>query len=213
MLVPTEESKIERFVAGLNWDTRMALVVCKFRTLSEAYSSAADHYRVLSMRRGVQDRAKRHGEGGASDPKKPKVGDSSLGGFQKGYTSGGGVARPGVGQGPKPGGGKERHFYCKRCGRDHPGRDCDGHLVECFSCGLRGHRAFECISKKGGSFYATSGVAPEAQAVTRPSKEAEGHDGGRTSGSRGYPAGMQQKKIFVMSRTQAEASGLQEGNH
>nr|GMD28256.1 probable serine/threonine-protein kinase clkA [Ipomoea batatas] len=39
---------------------------------------------------------------------------------------------------------KERHFHCKRCGKDHPGVDCIGMPVECFNCGKKGHRSFEC---------------------------------------------------------------------
>ncbi|WP_432648811.1 hypothetical protein, partial [Morganella morganii] len=138
-LAPTEESRIERFVAGLNLDTRMALVVFKFQTLSEAYSSAADHYRVLTIRRGIQDRSKRPGEGGASDSKRHRPGSSGMGGgFQRSGANHGGGSRPGMGQGPGSDGARVRHFYCRRCGRDHPGRDCEGWLVECFSCGLRG---------------------------------------------------------------------------
>nr|GMC71770.1 ORF I polyprotein [Ipomoea batatas] len=48
---------------------------------------------------------------------------------------------------------KERHFYCKRCGKDHPGVDCIGMPVECFNCGKKGHRSFECqTSRREGSF-------------------------------------------------------------
>ncbi|XP_031104400.1 uncharacterized protein LOC116007874 [Ipomoea triloba] len=141
-LAPTEETRIERFVAGLNLETRMALVVFKFQTLSEAYSSAADHYRVLSIRRGVQDRSKRPAEGGAPDSKRHRPGGSGMRrSFQQGGSSHGGGSRPSFGQGSGGEGVRTRHFHCRRCGRDHPGRDCEGQLVECFSCGLRGYKA------------------------------------------------------------------------
>lgn len=63
VLVPIEASKIEKFVAGLNLDTRMALVMLKFQPLSEAYSSAADNYRVLMIQREMLERHKRKNEG------------------------------------------------------------------------------------------------------------------------------------------------------
>ncbi|XP_021743468.1 uncharacterized protein LOC110709558 [Chenopodium quinoa] len=40
-----------------------------------------------------------------------------------------------------------RHFYCKKCKNDHPGRDCDGNLVTCRACNKLGHREYECFSK------------------------------------------------------------------
>ncbi|XP_031120848.1 cold shock domain-containing protein 4-like [Ipomoea triloba] len=144
----------------------MALVVFKFQTLSEAYSSAADHYRVLSIRRGVQDRSKRPAEGGAPDSKRHRPGGSGMRrSFQQGGSSHGGGSRPSFGQGSGGEGVRTRHFHCRRCGRDHPGRDCEGQLVECFSCGLRGHRAYECAAKKGGSSQSRPSTAQGAQAV------------------------------------------------
>ncbi|XP_019184852.1 PREDICTED: uncharacterized protein LOC109179828 [Ipomoea nil] len=46
MLVPTELAKVEKFVAGLNYEAWKALTVSKPRTLKEAYMSAVDLYRV-----------------------------------------------------------------------------------------------------------------------------------------------------------------------
>ncbi|XP_021757248.1 uncharacterized protein LOC110722284 [Chenopodium quinoa] len=40
-----------------------------------------------------------------------------------------------------------RHFYCKRCKNDHPGRNCDGNLVTCPACNKLGHGEYECSSK------------------------------------------------------------------
>ncbi|XP_021731339.1 uncharacterized protein LOC110698250 [Chenopodium quinoa] len=40
-----------------------------------------------------------------------------------------------------------RHFYCKRCKNDLPGKDCDGNLVTCRACNKLGHREYECFSK------------------------------------------------------------------
>lgn len=39
-----------------------------------------------------------------------------------------------------------RHYHCRRCKRDHPGKDCRGKLIQCHDCGQLGHRSFECYS-------------------------------------------------------------------
>ncbi|XP_021737538.1 uncharacterized protein LOC110704060 [Chenopodium quinoa] len=39
-------------------------------------------------------------------------------------------------------------YHCKRCRRNHPGRDCDGNLVTCRFCNKRGHREYECYTKQ-----------------------------------------------------------------
>ncbi|XP_021770266.1 uncharacterized protein LOC110734421 [Chenopodium quinoa] len=55
----------------------------------------------------------------------------------------------------------ERHYNCKRCGKDHPGKDFDGNLVVCRFCNKKGHREFEWFSKmkqqgNGNKFTPTS---------------------------------------------------------
>ncbi|XP_019167621.1 PREDICTED: uncharacterized protein LOC109163325 [Ipomoea nil] len=66
VLVPTEATKVEKFVAGLNFKAKKALTVSKPRTLNKAYASAADLYWVQLLQRGVQEQAKRrnYGSGG-----------------------------------------------------------------------------------------------------------------------------------------------------
>ncbi|XP_019150375.1 PREDICTED: uncharacterized protein LOC109147194 [Ipomoea nil] len=73
MLVPTELAKVEKFVAGLNYEARKALTVSKPRTLKEAYLSAADLYRVQQLQRGSFELARKRNEsGGSSNFKKPR---------------------------------------------------------------------------------------------------------------------------------------------
>ena len=47
----------------------------------------------------------------------------------------------------------QRHFYCRRCGKDHPGVDCMGKRIECRYCMKEGHRAFECYSNPESHSY------------------------------------------------------------
>ncbi|XP_057247000.1 uncharacterized protein LOC130589624 [Beta vulgaris subsp. vulgaris] len=54
----------------------------------------------------------------------------------------------------------DRIFYCKRCSENHPGKDCDGNLVECNHCRRKGHRAYEwnaAPNRNGGTANATQG--------------------------------------------------------
>ncbi|XP_057247798.1 uncharacterized protein LOC130589998 isoform X2 [Beta vulgaris subsp. vulgaris] len=39
-----------------------------------------------------------------------------------------------------------RRYFCKKCDKNHPGRDCKGNKVACNYCGKEGHRAYECFS-------------------------------------------------------------------
>ncbi|XP_057540722.1 uncharacterized protein LOC130818575 [Amaranthus tricolor] len=53
--------------------------------------------------------------------------------------------------------GNERKYFCRRCKRNHPGKDCDGNLIECNFCHKRGYRELECYIKKGGGSQHPSG--------------------------------------------------------
>jgi hypothetical protein len=41
----------------------------------------------------------------------------------------------------------KRNYFCKRCTKNHPGRDCRGKSVRCNTCHIMGHRSFECRKK------------------------------------------------------------------
>jgi hypothetical protein len=79
--------------------------------------------------------------------KKPKT----FGGFQ-GSSSGVNPGFRGEARPAKPlldRDGKEKKYFCRRCKKNHPGKDCEGNLVECNFCHKKGHREFECYIKKG----------------------------------------------------------------
>ncbi|XP_019192768.1 PREDICTED: uncharacterized protein LOC109187077 [Ipomoea nil] len=70
-------------------------------------------------------------------------------------------------------GGKGKPFRCRRCGKENIGKDCQGNLLQCFKCGRRGHKAYEC------HLQSDQGALPSS-------------------------------RVFVMSRSQAEAEDLVE---
>ncbi|XP_019166922.1 PREDICTED: uncharacterized protein LOC109162693 [Ipomoea nil] len=185
MLVPTELAKVEKFVAGLNYEARKALTVSKPRTLKEAYLSAADLYRVQQLERGSFEFAKRRNEGcGSHSFKKPRQDFRAS-------------PAPSPPQGPTrvESGAQERTFACKRCGKDHVRKDCQGNALRCYKCGERGHKAFVC------PLQANQRALPSG---VRPS----GPSGG--SSSRGVAGAKPSGRVFVMGLSQAESEGLVE---
>ncbi|XP_057518486.1 uncharacterized protein LOC130799409 [Amaranthus tricolor] len=79
------------------------------------------------------------------------------------FQGGGSNSNSGIRNGAKPAkplldrDGNERKYFCRRCKRNHPGKDCEGNLIECNFCHKRGHIEFECYLKKGGRSQHPSG--------------------------------------------------------
>ncbi|XP_019161958.1 PREDICTED: uncharacterized protein LOC109158495 [Ipomoea nil] len=116
MLVPTELAKVEKFVAGLNYEARKALTVSKPRTLKEAYLSATDLYRVQQLQRGSFEPAKKRNEGGGPHRfKKPRQDFRAKN-----------APSPPQGSTRVESRDQAKTFACRRCGKDHVGKDCQG---------------------------------------------------------------------------------------
>ncbi|XP_019184082.1 PREDICTED: uncharacterized protein LOC109178955 [Ipomoea nil] len=127
MPVPTELAKVEKFVAGLNYEARKALTVSKPSTLKEAYLSATDLYRVQQLQRGSFGFVKKMNEGsGAHNFKKPRQDFRSRP-----------ASSPPQGSTRAENGAQERTFACKRCGKEHVGKDCQGLALRFFKCPKR----------------------------------------------------------------------------
>ena len=153
-VVPTEELKAQRFEQGLTKQLQKNLAGKTFKTLDKVYGRAA-HLYGLNVRSAPESGSvgeKRKDFGNSSDQgnsKKPRNEN-----FQnRNVQNNGGSSRTN--------GEAERHYNCKRCGKDHPGKDCDGNLVVCRFCNKKGHREFECFSKlkqqgNGNKFTPTS---------------------------------------------------------
>ncbi|XP_019192737.1 PREDICTED: uncharacterized protein LOC109187036 [Ipomoea nil] len=175
-LVPTELAKFEKFVVGLNYEARKALTVSKPRTLNEAYLSATDLHRVQQLQRGSFEFTKKRSEGsGSHSYKKPRQ-----------YFRARPAPPPPQGSTRVEGGEKERPFGCKRCGKDHVGKDFQGNALRCFKCGERSHKAFEC------PLQANQRALPSN---ARPSGPSGGSSWRGVTGTR--PPG----RVFVMGRS------------
>ncbi|XP_021770728.1 uncharacterized protein LOC110734910 [Chenopodium quinoa] len=187
-----KKSKARKFESGLTTDLQLKLCGQVFETLDEVYGRASHLYALeLKKKKEIAEtkgREKRKEKRGGTEFWKP-IRNSSQGN-NKGA----------------------RHFYCKRCKNDHPGKDCDGNLVTCQACNKLGHRKYECFSKdpnrnrqgnnKGGvqkSFQGSnnySGYKGAQQNTVKP------NNNNGNNQQKGRAAG----KLNVMSRHEADST-------
>ncbi|CAH9109328.1 unnamed protein product [Cuscuta europaea] len=223
-LVPDEESKVEKFIRGLNYDTQKALSVQECQTLDDTYYRAAKHYRVIQLQREAHKKIRKNEEENKAREKRFKTHqhDQQPTWKREDHPQEG---KRFPGQGPRqeqryvP---RDRHYHCKLCQRDHPGVDCDGKVVSCFTCGKRGHRAFECLNKGNASHQnqrPNQGGANQGgnQGGDRP----RNHDNNNRdrdanqNKNQNQGAGNQgnQGRIYVMNQAQARAHDVVSGEY
>ncbi|XP_021747126.1 uncharacterized protein LOC110712976 [Chenopodium quinoa] len=97
-------------------------------------------------------------------------------------------------RGEKP----KRRYFCKRCEKDHPGKDYEGNPVTCRYCQKLGHREYECFKKEPD---VKSGKVKESSAPSKsPRSSGPTTKPGTSSGAGSAPKG----HVFVMNSRQAE---------
>ncbi|XP_021759182.1 uncharacterized protein LOC110724094 [Chenopodium quinoa] len=91
----------------------------------------------------------------------------------------------------------KRKYFCKRCEKDHPGKDCEGNPVTYRYCHKLGHREYECFKKEADVKY---GKVKESSAPSKPPQSSgPTTKAGTSSGAGGAPKG----RVFVMNSRQA----------
>ncbi|XP_021737702.1 myb-like protein I [Chenopodium quinoa] len=139
-VVPTEELKAQRFEHGLTDELQKDLAEIFFKTLDKVYERASHLYHLNTRTASASAKAgeKRKDFGKSENHgnfKRSRNGNSFDRGNQ--HVSSSSNANNG-----------ERTYHCKRCRRNHPGRDCDGNLVTYRFYNKRGHREYECYTKQ-----------------------------------------------------------------
>ncbi|MEQ5220384.1 hypothetical protein ABN226_18495, partial [Morganella morganii] len=131
-IVPDEASKARRFVRGLDWAVRSAIAPFMCTTLKEAYDRASDHYQVYLDQQEVYGKNKRKVD---DSPGKFRPDNRELNQGRFNLMQGGKNQR--------------KSSACRRCGRDHLGKNCQGERIKCYRCGFLGHRYYECRTWMG----------------------------------------------------------------
>ncbi|XP_031124279.1 uncharacterized protein LOC116026991 [Ipomoea triloba] len=214
-IVPDEASKARRFVRGLDWDVRRAIAPFMCSTLKEAYNRASDQYQVYLDQQEVYGRNKRKAE---DKQKRFKVDDrkSNQGKFQPKQ----GEKRGGTDQG--------KQSACNRCGKSHPGENCQGVRIRCCKCGLLGHKFYECQTRvenlrnslqntrQGGGFNGHNGRKP-AESGNRGVNSPQVNRGRPTCSSdkgkspMGESSTGNQGRIYIVNSAQAQAGDVVTG--
>ncbi|XP_031108422.1 uncharacterized protein LOC116012892, partial [Ipomoea triloba] len=218
-IVPDEASKARRFVRGLEWDVRRAIAPFMCSTLKQAYNRASDQYQVYLDQQEVYGRYNRKAD---DKQRRFKVDDwkPNQGKFQPKQ----GEKRGGTDQG--------KQSSCSRCGKSHPGENCQGVRITCYKCGLLGHKFYECQTRvenlrnssqntrQGGGFNGNNGRKPAesgnrgvnspqvnrgrpTNAATGPNDKGKSPMGESSTGNQG--------RIYVVNSAQAQAGDVVTG--
>ncbi|CAH9122236.1 unnamed protein product [Cuscuta epithymum] len=224
-LVPDEESKIEKFIGGLNFDTQKIVTVQEWQTLDDVYYKAAKHYRVIQLQREVHKKRK-HEEENRQGEKRVRVHHHAEPTHHRPRDE---RRFQGHDQRRDRRNMVERHFNCTKCKKDHPGVDCAGNRVKCFTCGKMGHRAFECWdnvgrgpqnqgpNRGGGSQGGGNSSGAENRGNNNPGNQVgngnRGQNQNQGRGNNNNNNAPNQGRIYVMNQAQARAHDVVSGDY
>ena len=146
----SEESLASKFEDGLHIDIQEKIVGGTPNSVREVYLKAGHAERMVNKRRAIIGE-KRKGDSSENTQNNSKKGNfnhnpASSQSFTSSKFKGG--FRQEAQPSPQLG---SRHYQCKRCTKNHPGRDCEGNKVTCYECGKLGHRAYEWFRRLPGS--------------------------------------------------------------
>ena len=147
-LNPSDEFLTRRFIKGLNGRLRQFFSRDDHRTVQSAYEEACNLSQIQEELRGEYEPRKRKEMSVPTEQmKRLRLND---GGYQD---KGRGRNRQTQERRQTFPDGAERHFYCKSCNKNHPGKDCDGNLVKCHFCEKMGHKMYECYKNPASKYY------------------------------------------------------------
>ena len=164
-----------------------------FETLDEVYGRAAHLYRIRGREIESSGGDKRHKPNGNFNGRKDNRGQFGRGnGTQSANHGGNGNRR----DGERP----QRKYYCKRCEKDHPGKDSNGNPVTSRCYQKLGHREYECYKKEAD---VKSGRVKESNAPIKPPQPS---GPAPKMGTNNHTDNTPKGRVFVMNNRQAEVS-------
>ncbi|XP_021768556.1 uncharacterized protein LOC110732877 [Chenopodium quinoa] len=104
------------------------------------------------------------------------------------------------GNGNQAGERPKRKYICRRCEKDHLGKDCEGKLVTCRYCQKLGHREYECYKKE---VDVKLGKVKDSSVPSKPSQPSGPTPKVRTNSVAG---GAPKGRVFVMNTREAETA-------
>ena len=181
-----------------------------FETLNVVYGSAAHLYGIKGREMEYSGEKRRnpdsfHGGEKRHKPNGYYQGNGNSGGRRdnKGHfgKGNGGQSANARGNGNQRDGEKpKRKYFCKRCEKDHPGKDCEGNPVTCRYYQKLGHCKYECFKKEADI---KSGKVKKSNVPTKPPQPSGPTPKvGTSSSAGGDPKG----RVFVMNNREAETS-------
>lgn len=139
-IVSNEKAKLYKFEDGLSFKIQIALGGIPSTTFEEAYARASNIARI--QREEVVGKRKRdtgRSSQGSGFGKKPRV-DNFQGGDNRFGNRGWDPISNKFNQQNQ----FKQDERCRRCNQIHPGRNCAGAAIHCFTCGGMGHRSYKC---------------------------------------------------------------------
>ncbi|XP_021736447.1 uncharacterized protein LOC110702998 [Chenopodium quinoa] len=125
-VVPTEAIKAQRFEQGLTWNLQGKLGGATFESLDEVYGRAAHLYGIKGRELGsISGEKRKSNDQPQGSDKRPKNNVSFGNHGDKRDFKGNFKRNPNQGDENRENRDKTRRsYFCKRCGKDHPGKDC-----------------------------------------------------------------------------------------
>ncbi|XP_010695672.1 uncharacterized protein LOC104908275 [Beta vulgaris subsp. vulgaris] len=189
-MVPTEILKAQRFEQGLTLSIQGKLGGANFNSLDEVYGRAAHLFGIKGRELEVNPGDKRKGscngfQGG--DKRKKTNGGFKQGKDDKSNGNNNNRSQSEIGK-------SKRVYYCKRCPRNHPGKDCEGNLKDSTSANPKP------TQNQGGN--GNKGLQQQAVTHNRvPPKNGNGGDNQAKTNNQG--------RVFVMSNREAETTAVE----
>ncbi|XP_021719659.1 uncharacterized protein LOC110687328 [Chenopodium quinoa] len=206
-VVPTKTIKAQRFEQGLTLTLQWKLGGVTFQTLDEVYGRATHLYGIKGREMEHSGEKRKNQDSFHGGEKRHKPNDNhqgnsgdirdNKGNFGKGN---GGQSANARGNGNQRGEKPKRKYICKRCEKDHLGKEHEGNPMTFHYYQKLGYHEYQCFKKEGDVKSRKVKVSSTTSKPPHPNGSAP--KVGTSSVAGGAPKG----RVFVMNSREAETS-------